>query len=143
MNNIIKNRIEQLISTKFLKTESEIQALTLSLEAINQDFKKNHGANKIHDKQIETLQIHILNKIRNTFTSGELYLSYFNNQNDNLPFGKLNTFKIMNVVNQLENLNSAEANRFVNNKKSNFQHKRVHKNKTQNKSNKQANIVYK
>ena len=148
MNQLIQQRIQQLITTKFLKTESEIQAVVLSIDAIERDIQKIHGKSAINQKTIETKQIHILNRIHNTFTSGFLFLKYFNFKTDNSPFAKLNTMKVMKVVNDVDTVTSAEVSTFLNeqeakqkkvhSKKRNFR-KNVSKNKTENK----VNVVYK
>ena len=78
MNRIIEQRVKQLITIKFLTTQSEITALSLLLNAIEQDFQRIHGKSIVNEKQIETRQIYTLNKIQNSFSNGETFLKFFN-----------------------------------------------------------------
>ncbi len=147
MNKIIEQRIQQLITTKFLKTESEINSIVLSMQAIERDVQKIHGKSVINDKQIETKQIHTLNRIHKMFSSGFLFLQYFNAKTNNSPFGKLNTMKIMSIVNDIENLNSAELSSYLNRSSTNIkkQHSKkrnFRKNETK-QAKKEINVTYK
>ena len=108
MNNIVERRIEQFITTKFLKTESEVTLITFLVKTIESDYKKNAVNDVLVAKQIENKQIHVLNTVRNSFQDGSAFLKYFNFKNNNIAFSKLNGIKIMQFVNSLDNIKSTD-----------------------------------
>lgn len=117
MNKVIEQRIKQLISINFLKTANEITALSLLLNAIEKDFKNKHSQNVAIDKQIETRQLFTLNKIRNTFFSGDSFLTVFNNYTNNTNFNKLTTHVLFNVSQRFDNSSVDELIKISNLKK--------------------------
>lgn len=108
MNNIIERRIEQFIVTKFLKEASELSLVTFIVKAIESDLKQKTQDHKLVEKQIESKQIHVLNLIRDSFSNGDTFLKYFNFKTNNISFANLNGIKIMNFVNELNNLKSTD-----------------------------------
>ena len=135
MNKIVERRIEQFITTKFLKTEAELTLVSFLVKTIEADYKKRTTDVKLADKQIASKQIHVLNIIRNSFSNGETFLKYFNFKNNNIPFSKLNGVKIMNFVNNLDSVKSTDIVAALNtvnvkktfHKKSNKVNKKVNK----------------
>lgn len=144
MNNIIEKRIEQFITTKFIKTEAELTLVSFLIKTIESDYKKDVSADVLVAKQIETKQIHVLNIIRNSFQDGATFLKYFNFKNNNIPFSKLNGVKIMSFVKSLDNIKSIDIVSALNQTDTRKNLQRRSKQKNQNKTrNPNVKIVHK